>query len=212
MAKDFTGADPRLHSTTRKLSDSNLATKQKILDAASEIIFSEGHEEMQISKLASDAGISRLTIYRYFPTRECIVSEVVSASMLSWLDELPPGDSFGSTAGERIENITKVMLEIAESNRRMLSAIFACIMSNDPSVKQHQKILVDAQYSILKCVLGDYVDVLEDCGYTRVYSHLIFGSYALLCTENASHEECVEDVIKPIKKLLGPKWNKKLKK
>lgn len=50
------------------------ATRERILDAAKEILFEEGPEALSIRAIASRLGVSHMTLYTYFENRDALVA------------------------------------------------------------------------------------------------------------------------------------------
>lgn len=50
--------------------DAELSMRRRILDATHTVLSRSGHEKLQLSEVATQAGVSRPTLYRYFGSRE----------------------------------------------------------------------------------------------------------------------------------------------
>lgn len=53
------------------------ARRRQLLDVAADVLTRHGVEAVQISEVASRAGVTRPIVYRYFPTREALVLAVL---------------------------------------------------------------------------------------------------------------------------------------
>jgi len=103
----------------RRITRDPAATYQKILDAATSLLASNGPDHLNVSQVAHLAGVNRGTAYKYFPTRE----DMVDAALSRMSDELFAG-IFGryETATEHdvtdisIEDLTINLIEFAMEN------------------------------------------------------------------------------------------------
>ena len=55
--------------------------KQEILDAAIELFQAQGYEETRVADIVDACEISQPTFFRYFPSKDAIVEEIVGQSM-----------------------------------------------------------------------------------------------------------------------------------
>jgi AcrR family transcriptional regulator len=68
-------------------------TEQAILDSAYGIMASEGLAAASIDAVARDSGVSKMTIYKWWPSREALLIDAFlrqAASMLPWPDKGDP--------------------------------------------------------------------------------------------------------------------------
>jgi AcrR family transcriptional regulator len=72
----------------RKRGESVDRTRQRITDAAMRLHTSIGPSEASISAIAEEAGVTRLTLYRHFPSKD----ELFRACMTHWRSLHPPPD------------------------------------------------------------------------------------------------------------------------
>lgn len=66
------------------------ATRQAIVDAALSILRNGSDQEMTATNIAETAGISRRTLFNYFPTVDAILAYPVQEFLEQMLDELAP--------------------------------------------------------------------------------------------------------------------------
>lgn len=57
--------------------DQKDGTRRRILQAAYELIVSSGSGQVATAEVRESAGVSRTTLYRYFPTREALIEGVI---------------------------------------------------------------------------------------------------------------------------------------
>jgi len=77
-----------MNETVKKRSSKADATVQKILEASLERIKEQGESGLSITDICQDIGISRPTIYRYFPTREALLEGVFELIIDDYMEKL----------------------------------------------------------------------------------------------------------------------------
>jgi AcrR family transcriptional regulator len=55
------------------MSADTLSPKERLLETASGLFYSEGIHSVGVDRLVSEAGVTRATFYRHFPTKEALV-------------------------------------------------------------------------------------------------------------------------------------------
>ena len=83
------------------------AAREEILDRLLELIEGEEIEELPVEELARRVGVSRRTLYRYFPTREALLAAA--------------GERYVTRLGlpEKIDGADAIAESFAEANRRL---------------------------------------------------------------------------------------------
>ncbi len=79
--------------------------REGVIRAAAELLATEGID-VSMAAVAEAAGVGRATLYRYFPSRECLVHAVCLAAIAeatlrleeAQLDEVPPGEALARMA------------------------------------------------------------------------------------------------------------------
>jgi AcrR family transcriptional regulator len=64
------------------------AARTKILAAATDLVMARGASELAMTALARRAGVSRSTLYSYFPNAESVLEALVEAETRSFLEDL----------------------------------------------------------------------------------------------------------------------------
>ncbi|WP_028067293.1 TetR/AcrR family transcriptional regulator [Solirubrobacter soli] len=70
------------------------ATRQRILDAASRVLYEKGTLAVGVNELAAEAGVSKVTLYRHFDSKDALVSAYLRARserVSAWLREVSQG-------------------------------------------------------------------------------------------------------------------------
>jgi AcrR family transcriptional regulator len=59
---------------------STLTPRDRLLETASRLFYSDGIHSVGVDRLVSEAGVTRATFYRHFPTKEALVEEYLRAT------------------------------------------------------------------------------------------------------------------------------------
>ena len=81
---------------------------EAILDAAADLL-AEGGEPPSMSDVAAAAGISRATLYRYFPTREQLLQALAAAAVDATATRLAEADLDAVPVPEGIARVARVV-------------------------------------------------------------------------------------------------------
>lgn len=139
--------------------------RQRILDAARRLVSEGGWGEVQISHVASAAGIATGSVYRYFPSKADLCVEVLSVVSQREVDVLEAIASSADAPGQTLHVAVSAFVERAMRSRRLAYALIAepCDSEIDEArlvyrhaiSKQIMRIVKDGQAS------GDFRDDLD---------------------------------------------------
>jgi AcrR family transcriptional regulator len=77
--------------------------RQRIVSAATELFYREGINATGVERLASEASVSKRTLYQYFPSKSAVVEEYLRGIQQGVGDPIRPGpDATSHTPRERI--------------------------------------------------------------------------------------------------------------
>lgn len=74
----------------------------RVLDAAYAVICRVGAQRMTMDEVAREAGVSRITVYRRFATKDALVEQVVAREFRRYFDLFRADIARGETAAERV--------------------------------------------------------------------------------------------------------------
>ncbi len=97
-------------------------TRDEILDAALGLFAAQGFDETSVSEIADAAGVSRRTVYRYYPTKDDLIFEFPRRWYEMFDKDVArrePGESVRSLARRAYTNIAR---SIEEDSARVLAA------------------------------------------------------------------------------------------
>jgi len=92
-------------------------TRGEIIRAAFELFGRHGYEEVSMDSVAAAAGVSRATLFNYFPQKELILREIAAARVEKLKSIL--AEFGGSGKGASFETIVEMILRLCEENARI---------------------------------------------------------------------------------------------
>jgi AcrR family transcriptional regulator len=95
-------------------------TRAEIVHAAFELFGRHGYEQVSMERVALAAGVSRATLFNYFPQKELILREVATARAAKLKSILSEFGASGKAAS--FESIIDLILKISEENARITSS------------------------------------------------------------------------------------------
>lgn len=84
------------------------AVRGAILDAAVSLAVEHGVLSVTMSDVAASAGVSRATLYKYFPDVQSILQAEHHRQMAGELDELHAVEAAGGDAGEQLQQVLRI--------------------------------------------------------------------------------------------------------
>lgn len=87
--------------------------REAILEAALQVISTEGFRGATLDQIAAEAGLSKPNVLYYFPSKEAIYTELLSQLLDTWLDPLRALDD----SGEPVEEIVGYVMRKLQMSR-----------------------------------------------------------------------------------------------
>jgi AcrR family transcriptional regulator len=97
-------------------------TKQEILDGALAAAFDDGLSQLTFGRVAKRLGINDRTVVYYFPTKEDLLTEVVTSMGLQLQQTL--GEAFASPAADHLELARAAWPVLARDETEQIFALF----------------------------------------------------------------------------------------
>jgi len=92
-------------------------TREEIVRAAFELFGRHGYDEVPMEKISEAAGVSRATLFNYFPKKELILQHIARARVSRLKEIVARFDLERRRAS--FQDVVSLMLEIAEENVRI---------------------------------------------------------------------------------------------
>lgn len=94
-------------------------TRSEIVRAAFELFGRQGYDEVPMEKISEAAGVSRATLFNYFPKKELILQQIARARVARLKEIVRQFDLEGRTAN--FGDLVLLVLQIAQENVRIVS-------------------------------------------------------------------------------------------
>ena len=106
--------------------------KEKILLKTDEKFQQFGFAKVTMEEIAADLGISKKTLYKYFPNKEHILKEILDKSKCEF--ELFVENLFNDTSLEFIEKLKTLVDHISKNSHRFHGPLVQDLMKNHPQL------------------------------------------------------------------------------
>jgi AcrR family transcriptional regulator len=146
-----------------------------ILTAAADLLLERGLAEVSMDAVADRAGVSKATIYRWWPTKETLA---LDALYTQWTAAAPVPRDTGSLRGDLLELLRPwVRLVRTGSSARVIAALLAEVQSDPAFAAQYRQRVTEPRRDQAREVFGRAVDrgeISPDTD-TEVALDLIYG-------------------------------------
>jgi AcrR family transcriptional regulator len=164
--------------------------RQQILETASELFYQKGIQHVGINEVIAESGVAKRTLYRWFPSKDLLIEEVMKYRAAQWIRWFETAVSErGNTPKERLLSTFDVLREwYASPNFRGCPFINAVLEIADASHKAHQ-VSIDLRESIRQLImqLAAEAGVKNPDFFSRQYL-LLIGGASLMATIEQSPE------------------------
>lgn len=175
----FTGA--------RTLSRGQRERRERLIDSARELALEGGYPAVTMHEVADRAEVGRATVYRYFASKDHLLTEVAATWAHRVTDDID-ALAVGDTPLERLTALLERIVYVAADEPTLTSAIIQAVTSDDSSVDDARTVLFLFVRDRLSAAIGDPVPERE--GVEVVLGHVLFA--ALISV--ASLRQPVEEV------------------
>src|SRR4051795_8532235 len=117
-------------ATVRSIPASQLARRERILEAAMELAGEGGYDAVQMREVAERADVALGTLYRYFPSKVHLLVAAMGRTFQS-LQESVRVDGGDGTPQERVYRVVAAVTRYLARHRRLSGAMIRALMSAD---------------------------------------------------------------------------------
>ena len=164
--------------------------RQQILETASELFYQKGIQHVGINEVIAESGVAKRTLYRWFPSKDLLIEEVMNYRAAQWICWFETAVSErGNTPKERLLSTFDLLREwYASPNFRGCPFINAVLEIADASHKAHQ-VSIDLRESIRQIImqLAAEAGIKNPDFFSRQYL-LLIGGASLMATIEQSPE------------------------
>jgi AcrR family transcriptional regulator len=123
---------------TRALTRDQQARRERLVRAALDLASEGGYASVTMHDVADRAGVARATVYRYFTSKDHLLSEVSALWIGQVLDDLTSRRLPDDPAG-RLATMLCQLVNVSADNKLLTEAILQAATSADPSAEaSHQ--------------------------------------------------------------------------
>jgi TetR/AcrR family transcriptional regulator, cholesterol catabolism regulator len=117
-------------AAVRSIPASQLARRERILEAAMELATEGGYDAVQMREVAERADVALGTLYRYFPSKVHLLVAAMGRTFQS-LQESVRVDGSDGTPQERVYRVVAAVTRYLARHRRLSGAMIRALMSAD---------------------------------------------------------------------------------
>ncbi|HET6818060.1 MAG TPA: TetR family transcriptional regulator [Mycobacteriales bacterium] len=117
-------------ATVRSIPASQLARRERILDAAMELATEGGYDAVQMREVAERADVALGTLYRYFPSKVHLLVAAMGRTFQA-LQESVRVDGSDGTPQQRVYRVVAAVTRYLARHRRLSGAMIRALMSAD---------------------------------------------------------------------------------
>ncbi|TDD80296.1 TetR/AcrR family transcriptional regulator [Actinomadura rubrisoli] len=173
-------------TVTRTLSKDQQARRERLIDSARDLALEGGYPAVTMHDVADRAGVARATVYRYFATKDHLLTEVAATwahRVTHDIDALAVGD----TPVERLTALLERIVFVAAEELTLTSAIIQAVTSDDSSVDDARTVLFLFVRDRLSAAIGDPVPERDDVEI--VLGHILLAALVSLASLRRPVEE-----------------------
>jgi TetR/AcrR family transcriptional regulator, cholesterol catabolism regulator len=176
----------------RRLDARQWEIRARILKAARQLIHEQGHEAVGMELIATTAGVSRATMYRYFASKEHVVCEAA----LDWGNQvaarIPVAIAAATEPVGAIDIAVEQVVQEAASDLPMVRATMASVLAQGPVADEFRLAVRDMFQSLMGGAIDDMPDSLDLS--MKLLGRVFFADLALLSVGDLSVEDCIAEL------------------
>src|SRR5690349_1506965 len=113
------------YRATERTEARRVEARERIVGAALELVALGGYREAQVAAVARRAGVATGTVYRHFPSKGDLLTEVFRVASQREVDAVATASAADGTAAQRIAAAVDVFARRALRGRRLAWALLA---------------------------------------------------------------------------------------
>lgn len=172
--------------------------RDRLLTAARQLIREHGHEAVRMEKIATTAGVSRATTYRYFASKEHVVCEAALAWGQEVAQRIPLAvEAAAASASEPVNAVDVAIEQVigeAASDLPMVRATMASVLALGPVADQFRLGVRQMFLDLLGGAVDDVPESLSLAPEMTVLGRVFMADVALLGVGDISAEQCIVDL------------------
>jgi AcrR family transcriptional regulator len=154
--------DPHARTIRRRVQ--SVITRDLIVRVAEELIFSLGLARITTRKIATTAGVSEATLFRYFPTKDELILAALQRRSFSRAEIL---DAVMPLTGSIEHNIARVARVALDYYDRIMGTVFAAMADTSLLPRHREWLLGETLLADLAGLVSDYIERERSLGHVR---------------------------------------------
>lgn len=138
---------------TERTEAKRVETRARIVRAAGDLVARGGYREAQVVEVAKRAGVATGTVYRHFPSKADLFTEVFRVASQREVDAVAEAAEAGGSAEEKVERAVGTFARRALQGRRLAWALLAEPV--DPAVEAERLQFRRAYADVFQRIIED---------------------------------------------------------
>jgi AcrR family transcriptional regulator len=155
MAKPPTAATATTTTAATRLSTRQAARRQRLLDAALELLETRGYERISVREVAESASVALATLYHYFPSKEHLFGEALVPWASALSSDVTRRPLRGTTPAARLEEAFLRSVRAFERRPQLAHLIGLFEVSDEPFAREVMARLDAATNDVYRGLLPD---------------------------------------------------------
>lgn len=180
--------------------------KLGILDAASELAGEAGYSGVTMVEVAKRAGVGRMTLYRYYATKEHLFAELVVEWARAFRTQLQQEEIPGTRIGARITWILRKTVTESAAHPYLIPGIINSMASEDAGARAASRLWVKMMPGLLELAMG-FTNSKNQALAGRLLHHTMISNMLLLHAGHTTFEKMAKELVLVAKFMLQDVWN-----
>ncbi|GAA3946911.1 cholesterol catabolism transcriptional regulator KstR [Actinomadura viridis] len=147
----------------RALTREQRARRERLVESARLLALEGGYGAVTMHDVADRAGVGRATVYRYFASKDHLLTEVAATWARRITDDVDAvAVAVGETPAERLTALLERIVRVAAEELTLTSAIVQAVTSDDVGVDDSRTVLFRFVRDRLATAIGDPVPEREE--------------------------------------------------
>ncbi|WP_459962186.1 TetR/AcrR family transcriptional regulator [Nocardia sp. IFM 10818] len=169
-------------TTVHPLSDSQRERRQRLLDAARELAAAGGYAAVTMHAVADRAQLARATVYRYFGSKDQLLTAVGAEWAREVTGEFMADGSGADTApADRVAGMLAAIMEHTAAELPLCTAVVSAVISGDRTAELERQALYRLWMERFDAVLGDTLPVPERGELIYLLGELLLAAFTSMC-------------------------------
>ncbi|MFF5258503.1 TetR/AcrR family transcriptional regulator [Actinomadura viridis] len=149
----------------RALTREQRARRERLVESARLLALEGGYGAVTMHDVADRADVGRATVYRYFASKDHLLTEVAATwarRITDDVDAVAVAAATGETPAERLTSLLERIVRVAAEELTLTSAVVQAVTSDDAGVDDSRTVLFRFVRDRLATAIGDPVPEREE--------------------------------------------------